>query len=214
MRKRGFLIGTAALAVVVLGVSSCQKSAPAREVPATPTTVASYGQTIPTSEETVVSAVTPLPGTLAPVTPGVVLTQTLETPVPLPTPVPQATQPPTAGSGYFLYTVDPGDTLQAIATHYGTTVAAIVSLNNLANPSLIKVGQTLKIPSSGSVPVEPTKQASGSTPGCRVRHTVVTGDRVWQLARDYDVSPYDILSANGLTLANATIYPGQVLCIP
>lgn len=44
------------------------------------------------------------------------------------------------------HTVKPGDTLYALAIRYGTTVAAIVSANNLANPNNISVGQVLVIP--------------------------------------------------------------------
>lgn len=44
------------------------------------------------------------------------------------------------------HTVKSGDTLYAIAIRYGTTVAAIAALNNIANPNQIKVGQVLKIP--------------------------------------------------------------------
>ena len=44
------------------------------------------------------------------------------------------------------HTVKSGDTLYALAIRYGTTVAAIVSANNLANPNSISVGQVLVIP--------------------------------------------------------------------
>ena len=44
------------------------------------------------------------------------------------------------------YTVKAGDTLWAISQKFGTTVAALVSLNNIANPELIQVGQVLKLP--------------------------------------------------------------------
>lgn len=47
---------------------------------------------------------------------------------------------------YFIYTVQPGDTLSKIAATYNTTVQAIVELNNISNPNLIQVGQKLKIP--------------------------------------------------------------------
>jgi LysM repeat protein len=39
-----------------------------------------------------------------------------------------------------------GESLTAIAHHYGTTVAAIAELNGIRNPSFIRVGQRLKIP--------------------------------------------------------------------
>jgi LysM repeat protein len=36
--------------------------------------------------------------------------------------------------------------MSAIALRFGTTVAAISALNNIANPSLIRVGQVLRLP--------------------------------------------------------------------
>jgi LysM repeat protein len=44
------------------------------------------------------------------------------------------------------YKVRPGDTLAAIATRYDTTVGAIMRLNNLGDPNLIRPGQQLKLP--------------------------------------------------------------------
>ena len=44
-----------------------------------------------------------------------------------------------------IYTVKSGDTLSAIAKKYGTTVDAIAKENNISNPNLIHVNQSLKI---------------------------------------------------------------------
>lgn len=46
---------------------------------------------------------------------------------------------------YILYTIQPGDTLFAIAKRYHTTVAALVNLNHINSPDLIYPGQLLKI---------------------------------------------------------------------
>ncbi|MEE9277715.1 MAG: LysM peptidoglycan-binding domain-containing protein, partial [Dehalococcoidia bacterium] len=43
------------------------------------------------------------------------------------------------------YVVAPGDTLGSIASAFGTTVAAIVDLNGIANPDAIFVGQVFRI---------------------------------------------------------------------
>lgn len=59
------------------------------------------------------------------------------------------------------YTVKAGDTLSAIATRYGTSVSALASKNNIADPALIRVGQVLAI--TGSVPTGTTSGLVGDT---------------------------------------------------
>ena len=44
------------------------------------------------------------------------------------------------------YTVQPGDTLAAVAYRYGTSVQQLVELNNIANPNYIWVGQIITVP--------------------------------------------------------------------
>jgi LysM repeat protein len=44
------------------------------------------------------------------------------------------------------YTVRSGDTLSAIAARFGTTIAVLRDLNDIADPSLLRVGQDLRIP--------------------------------------------------------------------
>jgi spore germination protein len=48
------------------------------------------------------------------------------------------------------YTVQPGDTLWRIAQQFGTTVEAIVALNNITDPNRIFPGQVLMIPAAAS----------------------------------------------------------------
>jgi LysM repeat protein len=56
-------------------------------------------------------------------------------------------------TGSATYVVQRGDTLYRIAIANGTTVAALVAANNLANPNAIFAGQVLVIP--GNTPVTP-----------------------------------------------------------
>ena len=53
------------------------------------------------------------------------------------------------------YTVQAGDTLYRVAVKFGTTVDTLVELNNIANRSVILIGQVIKLP-DGSVAAGPT----------------------------------------------------------
>jgi LysM repeat protein len=77
--------------------------------------------------------------------------------VPLPTatagtvtasPVPLPTATPVSGAT-TTYVVQRGDTLARIALRNNTTVANLVTLNNIVNPNLIYVGQRLIVPGAG-----------------------------------------------------------------
>lgn len=48
------------------------------------------------------------------------------------------------------YVVQSGDTLNQIAELYGTTAEVILSLNSLADPNVLEVGQTLQMPSTSA----------------------------------------------------------------
>lgn len=53
-------------------------------------------------------------------------------------------------SGNDIYVVNSGDTLSAIAAKYGTTYQELAKYNNISNPNIISVGQTIKIPNLSS----------------------------------------------------------------
>lgn len=64
-------------------------------------------------------------------------------PAPAPAAAPAAALKPAAS---VVHVVASGESLWGIARHYGTTVAAIVAANDIANPSFIVRGQRLAIP--------------------------------------------------------------------
>jgi LysM repeat protein len=67
-------------------------------------------------------------------------TKPAETPVQAPaqTPAPETATPTT-------YTVEEGDTLGAIASKYGTTVDALMKLNNITDETSLQIGDNLKL---------------------------------------------------------------------
>ena len=102
-----------------------------------------------------------------------------------------------AGSGYFEYTVRPGDTLWLLSLRYGTTVDAIKRLNGLAGDGLY-IGQVLKIPTPEDYSY--------------FEYTVRSGDTLWALARRYGTTVDAIKQLNGLT--GDALRIGQILRIP
>ena len=116
-----------------------------------------------------------------------------------------------------IYTVKQGDTLFSIARQFNTTVQVLTQANNLPNPNLIYVGQTLVIPDgvpaptstppSGTPTPTPTPGGSSST------YTVRAGDTLGLIAARFGVSVQAIAAANNLVNINV-IYVGQVLVIP
>jgi LysM repeat protein len=72
------------------------------------------------------------------------------TPLALAEATPTSTAPPIASPTslppLLVYTVQEGDTLGAIAQTYGVTVEELMAINNLADPNVLSIGQTLIIP--------------------------------------------------------------------
>ncbi len=104
--------------------------------------------------------------------------------VPSPSPNPDTIQ----------YIVKPGDSLWLIARRYNTTVSAIQRQNNLTG-DLIRVGQVLTIPVSG-------------TPSY-IEYTVKAGDSLWRIAQQYNTTVQALMNLNGLT--SDLLMIGQVL---
>jgi LasA protease len=75
---------------------------------------------------------------------------------PLLSPTPDAPHSlPTQRTNEEQYTVQRGDTLGIISQHFGVDINSIISANNLTNPDILEVGQTLTIPAPQPLPPGP-----------------------------------------------------------
>lgn len=109
------------------------------------------------------------------------------------------------------YTVQRGDTVSHIAARAGVPVASIAAANALANPSYIRAGQVLTIPSRQAP--APAASAPTATARATTGYTVVSGDTLSRIASRFGTTVAAIASANGL--ANPSfIRIGQVLAVP
>ena len=107
-----------------------------------------------------------------------------------------------------IYTVKSGDVLSRIAANQGVTLSELRAANQLSG-DLIRVGQKLVIPRSGSVGGSSALQSRGQ--GLQV--VVAPGDSIFSIAERYNVSARDIVLRNNIQ-DPALINPGQTLFIP
>ncbi len=98
-----------------------------------------------------------------------------------------------------IYTVQPGDTLYAIARRFNVSVDAVKQANNLVT-DIISIGQRLIIPGLAPPPL------------VTVTYIVQPGDTLYSIARAYDTTVEAIMVANNLTTTALSI--GQTLKIP
>lgn len=121
-----------------------------------------------------------------------------------PTATPQATQQP-APTGPRTHVVQAGENLFRIALRYGTNVEALAQANGITNPSLIYVGQTLKISGTTSEP--------SPAPGGKKLHIVQPGENLFRIALKYNYSYLYLAQYNGISNPNF-LSVGQEIRIP
>lgn len=100
---------------------------------------------------------------------------------------------PAPSPEYITYVIQPGDTLSAIAARYGTTTAALTSLNNISDPDRIYAGSTIRVPENGSSPRY---------------YTVRSGDTLSGIAARYGTTVNALAALNGISDPDR-IYAGQ-----
>ena len=94
------------------------------------------------------------------------------------------------------YSVQPGDTLQSIASSYNISVNTLLWANSLTSSSTVKVGQSLVIlPTDG------------------ILYVVKSGDTVSGISQTYKAKSEDIISYNDLVNQD-DIYIGDILVVP
>lgn len=112
---------------------------------------------------------------------------------------------------YIEYKVVAGDSLSLIAKKYGTTVQLIRSYNQLQS-DVIRVGQLVRIPIEVNPQLEPTEPIPTKPPESTSTYTVVSGDSLSIIAREFNTTVSVIQEKNGLT--STMIHVGQRLIIP
>ena len=122
------------------------------------------------------------------------------------------TEPPTAtttepsADGPESVTVEKGDSLSKIAKRYGTTVDALVRINELCDANQIFVGQVILLEDLN------VDEAAEQTATSTVIVTVEVGDSLTKIAKRHDTSVEAIMELNDIDDPNL-LFVGQELII-
>lgn len=119
---------------------------------------------------------------------------------------------------FYIYTISPGDTLYALAGHYGVSVQMITKYNPGIRPKALRIGQTIVIPALKNVQPYISPKPVSAEPEEDPRsyngiYTVVQGDTLWSIARKHDTTVAFLSAKNRLT-ADVVLQPGQELKVP
>ena len=128
----------------------------------------------------------------------------------IPVPADTVAGPATVYDG-LAYSVQPGDTLNAIALRYSVEPDELVLLNELASADELQVGQILWLPDHASVSSAAMQQPEPQ--GAGVVHVVQAGETLSGIALFYQVSTASLMAANGLSDAD-TLAAGTELLVP
>ena len=111
---------------------------------------------------------------------------------------PPETKPEDPNQKYIIYVVKKGDSLWSISKAYNVTIPELMKLNSLTSVDL-KIGDELKIPIASTSPPQKT-------------YIVKSGDTLWSIARENNITVSELKDANNLETNMLSI--GQKLIIP
>jgi membrane-bound lytic murein transglycosylase D len=111
---------------------------------------------------------------------------------------------------HYYHTIRSGDTLSALALHYGVTVALIEQANPGIKSRALQIGSRLKIPALKEtgpyVRQGPQEHFEGT-------YVVKRGDTLWSIALAYDTDLVDLARANDMEI-NGILREGRTLKVP
>jgi membrane-bound lytic murein transglycosylase D len=116
---------------------------------------------------------------------------------------------------YYQHQIQYGDTLSALARHYGVSLNMIGQHNPGILNRYLRIGETVIIPILGDMPAASLpRPVPGPSQGAYLGiHTIIKGDTLWSLAIRYRVDPLELARENNMEL-NSILSIGKTLKVP
>ena len=104
-----------------------------------------------------------------------------------------------SNADYNIIIVAPGDTVYSLSRKYKIATKDIINANNMRYPFLLKLGQSLKLPKThNNSTVSNTRSFRDSDDSKFKIITIISGDTIFSIAREYSLSPNEIIKINNL----------------
>jgi len=120
--------------------------------------------------------------------------------------------------GYFIKTVERGDTLWSLAAQYGTTLTAITAANPGLRPNNLQIGEKVTVPFGYSVTPDNISYSSDAVylviDGLKARYPFIDLFSIGKSAMEKDIPALSIGSGENELFINAGIHANEWLNIP
>ncbi len=113
---------------------------------------------------------------------------------------------------YYMYKIKSGDTLYALALHYGITADMILEYNPGLKASTLKIGKNLVIPALKQIGAY-TGKKDPDTLDFSGTYLVKQGDSLWSISLAYNIQVETLAEKNNLEV-NSVLKLGKVLRVP
>lgn len=110
------------------------------------------------------------------------------------------------------YTVQPGETLWAVARKHSVDVGQLAKWNNIPETTAVKAGQTLAVWNKDAAKKLPMMKAGFHPPSQPTNYTVREGDTLFSISRRFKVSVADLRKWNGSNVEKQ-MQPGRNITV-
>lgn len=113
---------------------------------------------------------------------------------------------------YYMYKIKTGDTLYALALHYGISAEMIIEYNPGLKPSTLKIGKNIVIPALKQIGAYAGKKENENLDFSGI-YLVKQGDSLWSISLAYNIQVETLAYENNLDV-NSVLKSGKSLRVP
>lgn len=116
---------------------------------------------------------------------------------------------------FYIYHIRSGDTLYALARHYGLNVDFLIRYNPSLRPERLQVGDRVIIPALREIAPYRGSLQNGVAQNRDFTdvYTIRHGDTLWGIASRFNCTADELAASNNLNI-NGVIHPGKTLLVP